>query len=191
MSKPNQAEKTLNQLKKEWQEKYGEGNLRELISGKKSVIVFVPYVDLRKMKAVITARKTSLSHMVDSILNNCFLYGDESLKKDEEFKLGIEDAVENLIDVPECEVDSVNGNILLTTNGVSLEVRKAGRGDIRFAEDKNPERKALDTPIHLLERLAVNAEQLEEIKKNVPVYISMLFEVTKLKDKKDVEIKNF
>lgn len=182
----------LEELKKEWQKKYGEGNLRELIADGKSVFISDPSGDLTKMKAIIAARQKSVGAMVDTVLGNCWLGGDESLKKDESFKQGIEDQLDEMIDLPEPEIEDLpNGNLLISIEGESLEVRKATRMDVKYADDRNPDRKPLGSAIHLLERIAVDAKALDEFRKKGRAYIGALMSVSKLKEKKYVEVKKF
>jgi len=182
--------KTLEEKKKEWQEKYGVGNLRELKADGKSVFVFDPCIDFKKIKIIYTARQKSVGHMVDAVLNNCWLDGDKDLRTDDEFKLGIEDQVDNMLDIPEAvkeEMDS--GNYLLKVGEVELEVRQVTRQDIRFVDERNAE--TLMKRVYLLDRIAVDESKLEAVKKDARVYFSMLLMVMELKAMKDVELKKF
>lgn len=182
----------IDDLKKEWQKKYGEGNCRELIADSKSVFVFDPRVDFNKMKIVVAARQKSIGHLVDAVLNNCWLGGDEELKKDERFKQGLEDQLDEMIDIPEAlEEELANGNVKLTIGNATIEVRKATRMDLRYSEDRNPDNKPLMSQVYLLDRVAVNTEELEAIKNNTVAYMAALLKVRDLKDKKYVEVKKF
>jgi hypothetical protein len=174
----------------EWQAKYGTGNIIELHSDDKFCYIFTPSIDLQKWKQAVAARKKSVGHLVDAVLNNCWIAGDESFKTDEAIKLDIEDQVDELIDIPESEIETLdNGNFLIKVGAVTCEVRKATRMDIRYAEDRNRDSKPLDTQIFLLERIAVN--DLKEIRSNVKVYVSILFAISEIRDKKRVELKKF
>lgn len=182
----------LEELKKEWQEKYGVGNCRELIADGKSVFVFDPCVDLNKIKMVIAARQKSVGHMVDAVLNNCWLGGEESLRQDEAFKSGIEAQVEEMIDIPEAQKEELtNGNIMVKVGTFSIELKKVTRGDLRYGEDRNPDRKPLVSQGFVLERVAVNQDALEELKKNPRTYLAVCILVDDLRDKKYVEVKKF
>lgn len=177
---------------KSWQEKHGVGNLRELTADGKSCIIYDPINDLSKMKALIGARSKGLRTMVDSILNNCWLFGDEELKNDDAFKQGIEEQVDKMIDIPEPEVEELdNGHMKVTVEGLSIEVRKATRMDCAFADDRNPDRKPLMSSIHLLERIAVDQQQLAALRAKSKAYIGVLMSVHDLKQKKHVEVKKF
>jgi hypothetical protein len=178
--------------RKEWQKKYGEGNLRELTAGGQSVFIFDPSGDLTKMRAIIGARQKGVGAMVDTILANCWVGGDENLKKDEEFKQGIEDQLDEMIDLPEPVIEELeNGNLLLSVEGASLEVKKGERMDVKYAEDRNPDRKPLTTSVYLLERIAVDKKALDSLRNNGRAYIGILMSADKLKAKKYVEVKKF
>lgn len=184
--------KAIEELKKAWQEKYGVGNCRELIADGKSVFVFDPCVDLNKIKAVIAARQKSVGHMVDAVLNNCWLGGDEQLRQDEAFKSGIEAQVEQMIDIPEAQKEEMaNGNVKVTVGSFSIEVRKVNRADLRYGEDRNPDRKPLVSQGFVLDRVAVDPARLEELKKDARLYLAVCILVDELRDKKYVEVKKF
>jgi hypothetical protein len=176
--------------KKAWTEKYGQGNCYELIADGKSVFVFDPCTDFKKIKIVYHARQKSVSHMVDAILNNCWLGGDTSLKDNEAFKQGIEDQVDNLLNIPEAEKEELdNGNVLIKIEGVELEVKKVTRADKRYVEERNAD--GLMKRVYLLERIAVDSTKLDALKAKPAAYFSALLEVMELKEKKDVELKKF
>ncbi len=182
----------IEEQKKEWQAKYGEGNCRELIADGKSVFVFDPTTDFNRMKAIVAARQKGVRQMVDSLLANCWLGGDEDLKKDDAFKVGIEQQTDNLIDIPEAIVEELeNGNCEIVIDGFKLLVRKATRMDLAYADDRNAEDKPLLSNIYLLERVALEADQLSELRKNVPAYMAALLKVREVKNKKYVEVKKF
>lgn len=180
----------LEEQKKAWQQKHGVGNCRELIADGKSVFVFDPTTDFKKIKIVYAARQKSVGHLVDAVLNNCWLGGDETLKKDERFKMGIEEQVDNLIDIPESETENLdNGNVLIKCGDMELEVKRVTRQDKRYVDDRNVDN--LMKRVFLLDRINVDEQKLEEVKKKPAVYFSMLLEVMELKDKTDVELKKF
>lgn len=170
----------------EWKEKHG--TVFELQADGVVCYVFDPASNLPKWKAAVQARRKSLGHLVDCILNNCWLGGDERFKTDESLKLGIEDQIDELIDIPEYETEELaNGNTLIKVGNVHCEVRKATRMDIRYAEDRNKDNKPLDTQIFLLERIAVT--KLDDIRTNTKVYLSILLAVHEIRDAKHVSLK--
>jgi len=178
--------------KKQWTEKYGKGNLCELSADGKYCYIVNPSLDIVKMKAVIAARQKSVQKMVDSLLNNCWVGGDESFKTDDRLKLGLEDQIEQLLDIPEYELaDLENGNILISVDGESLEVKKADRMDLAFAEDRDRDNKPLARQIYLMDRIVIDQKKLADIKAKPKVYLSMLLATGEVKDKKYVSLKKF
>lgn len=176
----------------EWQAKYGKGNICELTCGDKTCYVFDPSIDLIKTKAIISARRKGRSEMVDSLVNNCFIGGDESFKTDEKLKLGIEGQVDHIMDIPEPQLEDLdNGNVLIHVGEASIEVRKAGRGDIKYSEDRDKDNKSLAQQMFLLDRIAVRTNDLDELRKNTKAYLGALLAVNNLADKKYVELKKY
>ena len=177
-----------------WQEKYGKGNVFELETDGKFCYVFNPATDINKWKIAVMARRKSVAHLVDSIMANCFIAGDEAFKTDEALKLGIEEQIDEMIETPDFEKkDLENGNIMIIVKqpcgDIECEVKKVTRGDIRYAEDKNRDGKPLNTQIYLLERIAVT--DLTEIRKDTKVYLSILLAVNDIKEQKYVGLKKF
>ncbi|MGL6123955.1 MAG: hypothetical protein ACRC1W_13290 [Shewanella sp.] len=175
----------------EWVKKYGKGNVIELESDDKSCFIFNPIINLSVMKLAITARRSNAGGMVDTIINNCFIGGDDSCKTDEAFKLGIEEQIDKLIDIPDAKVEREGLKATISIEGQSIEVRVASRADIRYAEDRNKENTALNTQIYLLERTATDKVQIDALKKDNRIYLSVLLAVGELKDKKYVSLKKY
>ncbi len=176
----------------EWQEKYGKGNIAELSADGKFCYVVDPTNSLPRMKLMIAARRKSVGHLVDSMMANCWIDGDESFKTDEALKQGIEDQVDSIMDLPDHEiVDLDNGNISIEVNDFKIEVRRATRQDLRYAEDRDKEGKPLVEKIFLLERIAVDKQALDALRLKVKEYVSVLLSLSLIKDKKHVDLKKF
>lgn len=172
----------------QWKEKYG--TVYELNADGSFLYVFDPSTSLIKFKLVMAARRKSVGHMVDCIINNCWIGGDENFKTDESLKLGVESQIDEMIDIPEFTSEQLeNGNVLITLGEFTCEIRKPTRMDIRYAEDRNKDNKPLETQVYLLERVAVS--DLTGIRTNVPVYVSLLLAVYEFKDAKHVELKKY
>jgi hypothetical protein len=183
--------KTTKAQIEEWVKKYGKGNVIELESDDKTCFIFNPITNLNIMKMAITARRTNAGGMVDTILNNCFIGGDDSCKTDDAFRLGIEEQIDKLIDIPEAKVEREGLKATISIESHSIEVRVASRADIRYAEDRNKDNTALNTQIYLLERTITDKTKLDELKKDNRLYLSVLLSVGELKDKKYVSLKKY
>ncbi len=175
-----------------WQEQYGKGNIRELHYKGNYCYLTDPTINLNKMKVLIAAQFKSTGHLVDAMFANCWIDGDDIFKTDEAIKQGIEKKVSDLMDLPDHEIEELeNGNDLVTVNDFSIEVRKATRMDIRYAEDRDKHKKPLVENIFLLERLAVDEAKLKELRLKPREYVSVLLAIKEVKDEKLSDIKKF
>jgi hypothetical protein len=171
----------------EWKKKYGI--LYELEADEKKCIIFDPMSSLKIMKQLMTARRKSKGDQVDALLANCWLSGDDSIKGNDRFKLGIEDQVDELFDIPDHTITETTDGFVVKVEDKKLEVRKAGRGDIAYAEARNADNKPFTTAEFLIERIALNKPELDEIKKDNRIYLAILLAASELKDKVYVGIK--
>lgn len=175
---------------KEWKEKYG--NVYLLESDDKQCVIFDPMSNLKVMKQLFIARRKTKGDMVDAAITNCWLAGDASLKDDDRFKLGVEDQVDSLLDIPDFEIESIEGvedSVTVKIEDKSIIVKKAGRGDVAWAEARNTENKPLVTQEFLLERIATDKPALDELKKSNRIYMGLLLATSSLKDRAFVSIK--
>jgi len=170
-----------------WKKQYG--NLFELEADGKKCIIFDPMSSLKIMKQLMTARRKSKGDQVEALFANCWLHGDDSLKRDNRFKLGVEDEVDQLFDIPDYEIVEVEEGFKVIAGNKSLIVKKAGRGDVAYAEARNADNKPFVTQEFLLERIAISKEELDTVKKDNRIYFSMLLAAGDLKDKVYVSIK--
>lgn len=174
----------------EWKKKYG--SVYELEADDKTCYVFSPINNLSVLKSFMQALTKEAVACVDVLLANCWIAGDEEIKTDDSIKLGIVDQVRDLVDYPDYDIEynDEEKTAIIHVNGfIDFKVNLATRQDIRYAEDRNKGNKPLDTQMHLLERIACNKELLKEIRSNIPVYVSLLTAMDKVKDRKIVSLK--
>lgn len=174
----------------QWKEKYG--TYYELEVNGKSCFIFDPSNSIVIMKALVQAQAKSSADYVDSLVANCWLDGDTELKTDDQFKLGIVDQAEALLDIPEPSIEYNDGEKQATiiVDGKAIKVSYASRQQVKVAEDRNRSGKPLDTQIHLLNAIA-KKEDVEEWVKTPRLYLSLLLAMDKVKDKKYVSLKKF
>ena len=161
----------------------------ELEVDNRTAYVFDPINKLVIMKALMQAMIKGSFEFVDVFLANCWIDGDDSIKKDDSVKSGLIDQVQSLVEIPEHTVRFEKDKAIITVEDKSFEVRLASRLDIKYAEDKNKANKALDTQIYLLERIALDAEALANWRNDNRIYMALLLAVNEVKDKKYVAIK--
>lgn len=169
----------------QWKEKHG--TIYELESEGKIAYVFDPLNKLVIMKALMQAMLKGSFEYVDAFLTHCWIDGDPSIKTDDKVKAGFVDQVQDLIDIPEFEIQYDKDNAIIIVEDHQVRVRMASRQDIKFAEDKNKSNKPLDTQIFLLERIALS--DLTEIRAENRLYVALLLAVNAVKDKKYVSVK--
>lgn len=171
----------------EWKKKHG--TVYELESNGKVAYIFDPTSDLRIMKLLLASFKKGSFDLIDALIANCWLGGDEEIKQDK-YKQNLVDQAERLIDIPDYEVVFHDGIATIRVNDKSvIDVRLATRGDVKYSEDRNKASKQLDTQIYLLERLAIDKKILDEVRKDNLVYLACLLAVTEIKEQEYVAIK--
>jgi hypothetical protein len=168
----------------EWKKKHG--TIFEIESDGKFGYIFDPVSDLRIMKSFISAQSEESMKAIDVILNNCWLGGDEDLKKDD-CKMSLLEQVNEIIEIPEFEIINHKDHYLVKVDDLECKLKPAQRGDLKYAEDRNKMGKPFDTNIHLLERLTMT--DLGPFKKDNRKYLALLLAVKDAKQKKDAFIK--
>ena len=179
------TEPTKDQIK-EWKSKYS--SCYSISAEGEECIIFSPFDNITIMKyAFATLMTDDRMAFVDAILNNCFLHGDESLKKDEKFKMGVYEQLNEIVEVPDFEIEPEGENFIVTVEGKSCKLRALTREDIKWVEKRNKALKPFEGNIMLVDRLAV--EGVEEFRKNGRLYFALLMAVHQCKGKKEVEVK--
>jgi hypothetical protein len=146
-----------------------------------------PLSDLKIMKLAFTALQKSVLLFVSVILNNCWLEGDEELRDDEKYANGLEDQIQEITDIPDCEVERDENKFRMTVDGMTCEVRMAKREDILQAEQRNRANEPFETAIALLKIIGLNG--VEDIRKSsTRTYIGLLAGVDKVKNKAYVRV---
>lgn len=172
----------------EWKKKYS--SLFILSSEGRECIIFSPFDDIKAMKMAFAALGSDDQlTFVDAILNNCFLWGDESLKQDDAFKMSIAEQIEEIVNVPEYEIEKA-GNILhIHIEGKTFKVRPFTRVDIKEAQKRSKMRKPFETNEVLLKRTA--QDDLTEVMKDGRTYFALLLAIMECKEQKEAEVKKF
>jgi hypothetical protein len=180
MSKPTKEQVA------EWRKKYSSAH--SLSSEGKECIIFSPFDDIRVMKmAFASLMGEDKIAFVDAIINNCFLWGDESVKTDDQFKAGVYEDLNDIVNIPEFDLNKEGDNYLITVEGKSCKVKGATRQDLKWAEKRNKQQKPFETNIYLVERLAL--EGVDEFRKEGRLFFALLMAINQCKQKKEVEVK--
>lgn len=171
-----------------WKGKYDV--IYELESGGKKGYIFDPICDFNVMKMVASAAQKGIQGMIDAVLNSCWLGGDEALKTQDAYRLGLSEEIADLIEMPEYKVETHGDHALVQLpKGEPVKLRLATRGDVKFAESRNKENKPFQTAVYLLDRIADDPNVIAEIRKDNRLYMGLLLAANEVKDKKYVAIK--
>jgi hypothetical protein len=171
----------------EWKEKYGIVFRLTADDGKQCYIKD-PFSSIHITKLAFAALyEDSDIAFVQSILNNCWLFGDEELRVNESYSIFLTERMKDITDMPKCDVRKEGSKFIMTVDGMSCEVRMAMRADIIKAEQKNRAREPFETNINLLD--IIKLKGVDEIKKNsIRSYLGLLTGVDKVKNKTYVAV---
>ncbi|MFD0997681.1 hypothetical protein ACFQ21_00115 [Ohtaekwangia kribbensis] len=144
---------------KEWKEKHIHIYQLDTADGR-SCIVFDPTFNsnLAIMKLILKAFTLGDYEYAEAVINQCWVGGDDSIKKDPRAIEGFIPKVKDIIELPDYEViqDDEQETATIIYEGQSFRVKQADRLDTKYAEDRNKGDKPLDTQMYLLERLAID-----------------------------------
>jgi len=171
----------------EWKQKHGNVFLVQTETGL-TAYLFDPMSKLVIVKALMAALEKGTFEFVETFLSNCWIAGDEEIKKDDKIKAGLWDQVKDIIDIPEHSVEFSNDKAVITVEGKSITLKIATRQEIKYAEDRNKAGKPLDSQIYLLEKIA-NADELASWKLDTRLYVGLLTAIDKVKARVHVSIK--
>ena len=189
-TEPNKFIATQEQIT-EWKKLHGGGSILTVEDGR-ICYIFSPLSSILVMKQAFTAIQESEVDFVSSILKNCWLGGDESIKEDEGCLNDLVDQTKKLIEWPEAAIEFENELPVLVCNGERLKVRKPSRTDIQTAERKNAKKAPFETNIQLLQLISVDDLEFERIRKyQTKEFFGMLSEVEGLKKKTTTLISKF
>lgn len=165
----------------EWKQKYG-GFYKITMEDGRVIWIFDPLSSLTIMKAAFAALNKTTYDYVRSVVENCWLMGDESVKNDEAALSGIEKEINDFTELPDCKVERVGDKYRITVEGMTCEVRGAKRQDIQWAEKRNAAKEPFETAVNLLSRISISGT--EEIRKSsTRAYIGLLAGIDKVQEK--------
>lgn len=141
-------------------------------------------------KAIMAEQEQGNIGYTVSIINDCFLGGDERFKNQEQYVNGLADDIELLTKLPDYSITPVKDYFAVQSEGYTIKCKKADRKAILSAESKNVKGKPFQTSIYLLEDICLDTGGLEEIKKKSNrAYFGFLRATNGLKYKAVVTIK--
>lgn len=149
-----------------------------------------PFSDFLTAQQVMMAWNESDNKCAWAILNNCWLGGDEDLRKTEKYGNGMAYRLNDYMDFPASNTKEVPGGFEISSGESTVKVRKATRDDISEAEVKNSAGLPYMTNAFILESICTDNADLEALKMSCSRdYIGILFGVRHVKDVADVTVK--
>ncbi len=183
--------KATKQQLQEWKEKYGQFFELKSEDGK-SCFLFDPATSMTIMKQVATAMASSDEEFALSILNNCWIGGDEELRTTDGYLNGFIEELKEILQVKPCTIEFEKELPVLVCEEHRLAVRKPTRDDCINAAKKNRGKEPFETSIALLKLISLDKDAFETLRqKHVPHFLAMLTAVDKLKDKVVVTVKKY
>jgi hypothetical protein len=168
----------------EWKAKYGDVFRLPTEDGRVCYI-FSPTSNLAVMKLIYLAVQSSDEEFAMSILENCFLAGDETIKRDEGCVNGFIDELKAIIKFKECEIVYEGSELpTLVCGSFKLKIRKPKREDCINGAKKNRAKEPLETNIEILKIISIDKDAFEDLRQNhVSELLGMSVMVDKLKER--------
>lgn len=180
----------------QWKRKHGNIFMLTADDGKECVI-FDPCSDFKVIKAATIAMRSNggdTSDYAGVILNAAWLTGDEAIKREERYWLGLADEIYEFTVLPECSIKKIDDDTFeMTSEGETVRVRQAKRADIQEADRKNPGDTAYATKEFLLGQIAKDEEDRKNIdrirSKGGRSYLGLIGGIEQVYDKVRVGVK--
>ncbi|NME69007.1 hypothetical protein [Flammeovirga aprica] len=175
---------------KEYKEQYGQIALIETVD-RKSALIWLPTENFKVLQQVLSMMNVSDYAMTETILNNCWIEGDETIKQDKYFA-GLAYQLKELLDLfdPTFEKKGNVFEIQVNKVGYTCKVNPIHRSDEESAKRNNPQRKPFEEQMFLLEKnWADPVKKLDELKKDPKLYMSILTVVSELREEAKSAVK--
>lgn len=144
---------------------------------------------LKVMKAAFISMAKSEIAGKETLISNCWLAGDEQLRKEDDYFLALADSIFEIFEAADYEIKKDGIACIIGVNGKSCKVRKPTRDDVRKAEEKNKRNQPFDTNIFLLDAIWVSGD--DEIRTDEQYYIPALSAINEIKTQKVASIKKY
>jgi hypothetical protein len=172
----------------EWKAKYG-GVLEIGTEDGDEVYLKDPVHDLVTMKQAYAALQKSPTEFVAAIVSNSWLHGPEELKTDEGFLFGLEDELQDLVDIPDWHVKKgANGVSTLVFEDYKVTCRKITRDDISRAAKRNRLGEPFESGLFLAKRVATEG-MTETLQADTRAMLGLAAAMEDLKGKKSASVK--
>ena len=148
---------------------------------------YVRFPDKKAMKMAYSSLKQDSGALVNSILANCWLGGDEAVKTDPFFKVVSEQILDvvSLEDAEVTPIDSTKSKVTILE--FSAVLRIPDRALILEAERKNPSNKPFVSSEYILDKIWVEGDEI--MKERPLLFFSLLATIDQLSAVKKEKVK--
>ncbi len=169
-----------------WKEQHGEVLAIE-IDGRTAY--FKSLYDLKILKPAYAASQVSGVAFAESLVNNAWLGGDETLRTDDDYFADLSEKLEEQLDIPEFEVKRADGDVAYTVTvaGRVCRLRRPSREEIRNAQERNTRKQPFETNLALLPKIWVDGDQ--ELRTNTRLLVGLLPAISDLRERRMAAVK--
>ena len=172
----------------EWKRQYGIVFKLDAYDGKVAYIRD-PYSSVAIMKKAMAALMRSYPEYVSSIINDCWLVGDEEMRMEDKYLEGLQFEMEDITRTPDADYERSGEYCIIRCEGSEVKVRAPKRSDLINAEHNNPNRESFETNIVLLNLIAVDKQAVLTLRKeHTRRYIGILMVLSKLREKVNTQV---
>lgn len=177
-----------NKQLQEWKEKYGGG----VILDGKDKGCYLRNPNMLDWKRAMTALQDDGENaMALSLLNSCWLQGDEEMRTNDTYFLPAKKKLTKLFEYPDAKVEKDGENYRIEIEDKVCIVRTIDRDELDNAENKNPGNKPFVTDEKLFDAIKVEADEAFNDKNNANYRFPLYKAFEDLQNQKRVTLKKF
>ena len=172
-----------------WKKEYGGVFLLQAHDGK-IAYVHDPFHSFLILKKATQGLMKSPILFTESIINDCWLQGDEAIKDEDKYLEGLKSEIDEIARIPNATFTKEGSNYRLECEGKTLVVRTPKRADVRQAEQYNRLREPYETEVALLKIICQDKKEVYRLsQENTRAYVGMLVVLEDLKEQVHLEVK--
>ncbi len=124
-----------------------------------------------------------------SLLNSCWIYGDEEIKTDDNYFLSAKEKLTILFEYNDAEITKLKDCYKITINGKSCTVKPISRQFLDISERKNPANKPFVTSEKLFDLIKIKSDKEFNDKKDAEFRFPLYKAIEKLQKQKVTIVK--
>jgi hypothetical protein len=177
-----------NKQLQEWKDKYGGGSILEV---EDKGCYLKPPTMLDWKRAMSLLQEVGENAMALSLLNSCWLGGDDVIKTDDSYFLPAKKKLVKLFEYPDAKVEKDGDTYTIEIEGKVCKVKPVTREELDWAENKNPSNKPFVTDEKLFDSIKVEADEAFSDKNNATYRFPLYKALEELQNQKRATLKKF